>query len=132
MVGILVGREARPLRRDLVEHAARLAEVDGAEPEAVDHRRRAAARGGDAIAPLLLLVHLRRPRDVVHRAGAGDAGLGGRLVVLDPAGAVGAARRPAVAVALEAEAVKEVGRALLDVPRVRAYAFEALQRDLAR
>ena len=41
VLGVLVDREARPERRDLEQHAARLAEVDRPEPEAVDHRRRA-------------------------------------------------------------------------------------------
>ncbi len=40
VLGILVEREARAERRDLEEDAARLAEVDRAEPEAVDDRRR--------------------------------------------------------------------------------------------
>src|SRR5207245_1304772 len=47
----LVDRETRAERRDLEQHAARLAEVDGLEIEAVDHRRRAAAA----------LDHLRPP-----------------------------------------------------------------------
>ena len=41
---VLVHGEARAERRDLEEDAARLAEVDRAEPEAVDDRRRAAGR----------------------------------------------------------------------------------------
>src|SRR4051794_13387464 len=58
MLGILVGREARPLRRDLVQHAARLAEVDRAEPEAVDDLGGPAAGCEHALAPLQLVVQL--------------------------------------------------------------------------
>ncbi len=64
----LVGREARPDRRDLEQHAARLAEVDRLEVEAVDHRRRLPAALDHLVAPRLVLVDLRRPRDVMHRA----------------------------------------------------------------
>src|SRR3569833_97945 len=131
MRGILVGREAGAFRRDLVEDAARLAEVDGEEPEAVDHLGRAAAGGEHALPPLLLLVHLARPGDVVARAGARDAGLVRRRLVLDPAVPRVAVRRPPRAVALEAERGKEVGGALLDVARVRAHALEAQQRERA-
>ena len=65
-----------PERRDLEEDAVRLAEVDRAEPEAVDHVGRAAAGLGDALPPALLVLHRRRPGDVMHGAGAGNAGLG--------------------------------------------------------
>ncbi len=68
-----------PERRDLEEDAARLAEVDRAKPEAVDHGRRPAAGLGDALPPRLVLVHRRRPGDVVDGARSGDSGLGGRL-----------------------------------------------------
>src|ERR1700693_5711365 len=84
---ILVGGEARAERRDLEQDAARLAEVDRAEPEAVDDRRRPAACFLDALAPRLLLLHPARPGDVVHRAGTGNPRLGRRLLVADPAAA---------------------------------------------
>src|SRR6188472_1314222 len=47
----LVGREARPERRDLEEHAARLAEVDRLEVEAVDDRRRPTSGPLNLLAP---------------------------------------------------------------------------------
>src|SRR4051794_30292216 len=63
----LVCGEARPDRRDLEQHAARLAKVDRLEVEAVDHRRRLPAAVDHALPPGLVLVDRRRPRDVVHR-----------------------------------------------------------------
>ena len=94
--GILVDGEARAERRELEEDAARLAEVDGAEPEAVDDRRRVRAGGCDPRVPCVLLVHLRRPRDVVHRPCAAQPALGRRLVVGVEAAARRAARLPRV------------------------------------
>src|SRR5207248_6473980 len=99
---VLVGREARAERRDLEQDAARLAEVDRAEPEAVDDRRRPPACLLDARAPRLLLVHRARPRDVVHRARARNA-RSRRGLVPDPA----AARLAARLSVLEPESVEE-------------------------
>src|SRR6185295_14242386 len=99
VVGRLVGREARPDRGDLEQHAARLAEVDRLEVEAVDDRRYVRASGGDPLAPGLVLVQRRRPGDVVHRAGAADARVLRRLVVLVETASVRTARLPRVAVA---------------------------------
>ena len=70
---VLVDREAGPERGDLEEHAARLAEVDRAEPEPVDHRLGCMPAQRHHPLPGLLLVDLRGERDVVHGAGAGDA-----------------------------------------------------------
>ena len=64
----LVGGEAGPERGDLEQDAARLAEVDRAEVEAVDDRGRPRAGLRDAVAPRLVLVQRRRPGDVVDRA----------------------------------------------------------------
>ena len=66
----LVDGEARAERGDLEEDAARLAEVDRAEVEAVDHRGRLRAGRDRPLAPLLVLVHGRGPGDVVDAAGA--------------------------------------------------------------
>src|SRR5207244_1227080 len=63
------------------QDAARLAEVDGAEVEAVDDRRRVGAGGGDALLPGLVLLRRRCPGNVVDRACSLDAGLGRRVVV---------------------------------------------------
>src|SRR6266576_4272543 len=57
----LVDSEPGAERRDLEQHAARLAEVNRLEVEAVDHRRRLAAGCDHALAPRLLLVCLARP-----------------------------------------------------------------------
>ncbi len=54
----LVDREAGAQRGDLEEDAARLAEVDRAEVEAVDQRRRLRAGLDRAIPPCLVIVHL--------------------------------------------------------------------------
>ena len=83
----------------------------------------------DAVDPLLLLVELRCPRDVVHRARARDARLVRSGLVLDPAAALGAARVPAAALALEAERLEERLRPQLGVPRIGAHSLEALERE---
>jgi hypothetical protein len=51
----LVDGEAGADRGDLEEHAARLAEVDGLEVEAVDDRGWVRTCGGDALLPGLVL-----------------------------------------------------------------------------
>src|SRR5689334_11247241 len=81
MLRILVELEAGTERCDLEQHADRLAEVDRAEPETVDHGRRPSAGGAHAVDPAGVLVGRRRPRDVVNRAGAADASLVRRRVV---------------------------------------------------
>src|SRR5947207_8582489 len=90
----LVDREAGADRGDLEENAARLPEVDRAEVEAVDHRRRVRTGSGDAPLPVVVLVLRRRPRDVVDGARAGDAGFLRRLVVRVVRAALGAAHLP--------------------------------------
>src|SRR5438046_8254428 len=80
MLWILVDRESRTHRRDLEKHAARLAEVDGLEPVAVDHRRRAGAGLDHSIAPVKLLIVERSPGDVMHRPRAGYAALRRRRI----------------------------------------------------
>ena len=92
MVGLLVDREAGAHRGELEEHAARLAEVDRAEPEAVDDAARRLPGAADGIEPGVLLVHVRGEGDVVDGAGAGDSGTGGRRRVV---GEVAAAHRAA-------------------------------------
>ena len=88
--------ESRAESRQLEEDAARLAEVHGLEPEAVDDRSRAHAGLGDAALPVRVIVVVRRPRDVVHRPGAGDPGACGRLVVAVEAAARRAAHLPCI------------------------------------
>ena len=70
-------REPGPERRDLEEDAARLAEVDRAEVEAVDDRRRPAPDSATRALPRLVLVHRRRPGDVVDGARAPEPGSAG-------------------------------------------------------
>src|SRR6266542_2750672 len=132
MLRVFVRRKARSERGDLEQHAARLAEVDRAEPEAVDDRRRPAAGLDDALPPRLVVLHRRCKRDVVDGAGARAAGLVRRVLVLDPAAARLAARLPGLSRALEAERLEERLGAQLRVPRVRADALEPLQRELLR
>ena len=127
---VLVGREPGPQRGDLEQHPARLAEVDRAEPEAVDHLGRSRAAPNRSLAPLHVVVHLRRPGHVVDRSAAGPAGLGRRLVVGVQAAAALAARLPALARRLEAKRVLEQAAARVGLRRVGAHAVEALQRQL--
>src|SRR5205085_6375470 len=108
VLGRLVGREAGADRGDLEEDAARLAEVDRAEVEAVDDGRRGRAGVERALPPRLVVVHRRGPRDVVDRARAAHAALGGRRVVDVEAAAPLAARLPlTLAARLEAQALLE-------------------------
>src|SRR4029077_11223390 len=96
-------------RRDLEQHAARLAEVHRAEVEAIDHRRRVRAGFRDAGAPGLLVLRLRGERHVMHRPGplAGDR-LRRRGVVGVEATALLAANLPALPVlARESERVQQ-------------------------
>src|SRR5918998_4434362 len=130
---VLVGVEARPHRGQLEQHAARLAEVDRAEVEAVDHLGRAGAGARDALAPALLLVEPRGEGDVVDAAGALARRRLGRRVVDVGAAALAAADLPGpVLAAGEAERVAQQRSATLRVVRVRAHAREALQRVHAR
>jgi hypothetical protein len=81
MVGRLVGCETGAERRQLEQDAARLAEVDRLEPEAIDYLGRVRAGLQHPLAPLLMLVVLGRPRHVVDAAGTLQRALGRRLVV---------------------------------------------------
>src|SRR5204862_3540686 len=90
----LVDREAGADGRDLEQHAARLAEVDRLEVEAVDDGRRMRATLRDTLLPGLVLLRWGCPRDVVDRAGAGDSQLQRRLVVRVPGAAPAAADLP--------------------------------------
>src|SRR5438445_11500018 len=92
----LVGRETGPERGDLEEHAARLAEVDRLEPEAVDDRRRARARVRDALSPGCVIFDGRRPGDVMDGPRAMQPPLRGRRVVRVERATAGAARFPLV------------------------------------
>jgi hypothetical protein len=131
MLERLVDREARADGRDLEQHAARLAEVDRLEVEAVDHRRRMRPALGDAPLPGLVLVGRGREGDVMDTAGAGDARLGRRVVVRVPRAALLAAYLPhGVAVRVEVEGLLEEGPARAGIG-VRAHAVEALERELA-
>ena len=118
-----------PERRDLEQDAARLAEVDRAEPEAVDDLGRAAAGVGDAVAPRLLLLHRRRPRDVVHGAGAGDAGSPAPPRTRSSRRATRRAS-PSGSPSARSRARRGTARCRVEIARVRADALEALQREL--
>src|SRR6202521_590910 len=69
LLGRFIDGETGAVGRDLVEHAARLAEVDRLEVPAVDHWRHVATRSCEQLAPRHLRMGVRcSPRDVVHRA----------------------------------------------------------------
>src|SRR5204862_684598 len=98
----LVDGEADVAARQLEEHAARLAEVDRVEVRAVDDRRRAGAAVARTPAEGFQLGGIGgRPRDVVHRAGAGDGALGRRRVVGQVPGSLRAGGAPVRALAGE-------------------------------
>ena len=90
--------------------------------------RRVAAGLFDEVVPGLVIVHRRRPRNVVDCARAGDAGHVRRLGVLDPAATRLGARVPAAVLPLEPERAHEV----VVRPAVGAHSLEALQRQLPR
>src|SRR5439155_12420156 len=128
MLGVFIDREARAEGRDLEESGARLSEVDRAEVEPVDHRRRLPAERENALAPRLVLVHRRCPGDVMDRACTGRASLRGRLVVGIQPAATRAARLPAVVSSLELQAFQEAPAAL-GRRAVRTDAVEALHGE---
>src|SRR6266568_1231332 len=104
----LVDDETGPDRCDLEQDAAWLAEVDGAEVEPVDDRRRVRLRGGDSLLPGLVLFRRRCPGNVMDGAGSLDAGLGGRVVVGVRRAALHAAHLPrGVAAGLEGQRLFE-------------------------
>src|SRR5207248_2780411 len=116
----LVDRETRPDRRDLEQDAARLAEVDGLEIEAVDHRGRVRSGLQHTIAPGLLLVRWARPGNMMHRAGSLDARLGRRWVVGIERTALLAAHLPLVlTVLLESKRFLEQSPARIGARAVR-------------
>src|SRR5439155_16975054 len=80
-LGWLVGREPGADGGDLEQDAARLAEVDRPEVEAVDDWRRPRPGPCNALVPCLVIAGRRGPGDVVDGPGAAHSGLGGRLVV---------------------------------------------------
>src|SRR5262249_7255497 len=121
MLERLVRREAGADGGDLEEDAARLAEVDRLEVETVDDGRGACARLEDPVAPRLVVLHLGRPRDVVHGSGAGKAGVRRRLVEAVGRAARVAAHLPGgVPQRLEAEGVLEEVAARTGRPGVGA------------
>ena len=132
VLGVLVDREPGPERRDLEEDAARLAEVDGAEPEAVDDPARMGSGGAHGCEPCLLFVDVRGPGDVMHRPGAGNPLPGGRRrIVRVEAAADRAARLPGrLADGREPECSLEQRPARIRLGREGAHAVEALQREL--
>src|SRR3954452_9497817 len=111
---ILIDREARRERRDLEQHAARLAEVDRAEVVAVADLGYEAAGAGDAGTPVEMVLVARRPRDVVHAARALVTARRVRSVV-GPVEVARGAREPVAAVALVGESERVGEEALLHV-----------------
>src|SRR5437660_5526769 len=71
---IFVYRKARPVGRNLEQYAARLAEVDRTEVEAVNHRRNRWVDQSDLIPPLaVFLLVWRTECHVMHPADANEA-----------------------------------------------------------
>src|SRR5215831_19466981 len=95
MRGVFVLRESGTVGGDFEQHSTRFAEVDRFEPEAIDHRREAAARLLELIAHRkLLLVVSDAPRKMVHGADAPrSALLLWRATDVDDAG-LAAGRKP--------------------------------------
>ncbi len=119
-------------RGDLEEDTARLAEVDGAEVEAIDHGSRVRTAGGDALVPRLVLLRRRCPGHVMDGAGAGNPRLARRSVVRVPGAALCAPDLPFTA------ARRLEGKRLLEEPLartgigVRTDGVESLERELVR
>src|SRR5215210_7438283 len=103
----LVGREPGADRRDLEEDAARLAEVDRLEVEAVDDGRRRASAFEHALAPGFVLLGARGPGDVVDGPGAADPGLVGLVVRVEGPATIATRLEGGFPPALEAERALE-------------------------
>src|SRR5688572_1483747 len=124
---ILVNRETRTTGRDLEQHATRLLEVHGLEPEAIDHVSGAPAGGFDLGADRKFLVEIvYRPGQMMHGPDApGASPFTRRLANVDHAGGVPetiAGPVPLAAEFLEAESAGQEcrGRRLLALPDLRA------------
>ena len=121
----LVGREARADGRDL-EQDARLAEVDRLEVEAVDDRGGRAAGLDHALAPRLVLLGSRSPRDVVDGSCAWCPALVGLVVDVRAAAILSSHLVSLIAAPLELEGALEELAARLWIARVGAHAVEPL------
>src|SRR4051794_16678279 len=132
MLGILVSREARAERRQLEQHATRLAEVDRVKPEAIDYGRRPGARADHPLAPGFVLVVERGPSHMVDASRPLDLRLRGWLVVGVGAAPKRAASLPAVVPRLERKRVLEQAERPLGVGGISPYTVEAMQRQLRR
>src|SRR5262245_57723356 len=74
MPRVLIHAESRSVCGQLEQHAARLTEIDGVEPKAVDHLGRVRAGLLDLCAHLeLMFVIVHAPREVMHAADAPGA-----------------------------------------------------------
>src|SRR5439155_15771597 len=128
---ILVDREPRSECRELEEDAVRLAKVDRAEPEAVDHRRRVHAGLRDRVLPGFLLGDLRREGNVMDGAGAADATVDRRRVVgEEPAASLPAHLPRALACRAEAEYPLEQLPARIRIDPEGPDAVEALECEV--
>src|SRR5919197_1598164 len=132
MLERLVRGEAGADRGELEEYAARLAEVDGAEVEAVEDRGRRAALLDDARPPPFVLLHRRGPGDVVDGARSTDAAHRGLVVQVERAALLAPPLVAARAGDVEAEAVLQEAATRLGAVREGSNAVEALQREIGR
>src|SRR5687767_6612911 len=127
----LVDREAGARGGQLEQHAARLAEVDRLEVVPVDHLSGVGAVLAHLVAPGLMVLVGRVPRDVVDAARALDAAPTGRGVIEDQAAALVPAGLPAAGVGrLEAEPLLQQLAAALHARGESAHRVEALERVL--
>src|SRR5829696_3703551 len=90
MCRILIDREPRPVGGELEQHSTRFLEIHRLEPEAIDHRRRAATMRDDLVPHFKLMrIIVHAPREMVHAADTpSSAALTRRLTNIDDAGCV--------------------------------------------
>ncbi len=81
MLGVFVDREAGARRRQLEQHAARLAKVDAQEVLPIDDLRRPSSDLHEVFAPVRVLVVAIAPGNVMHRPRARQPGGRGRLAI---------------------------------------------------
>src|SRR5207249_11788857 len=110
--------------------AVRLAEVDRAEPEAIDHRRGVHAGLRDRLLPGILLGDLCREGNVMDGAGAADAAVDRRRVVGEaPATSLPAHLPRALVCRAEAEHLLEQLRTGMRIDTEGLDAVEARERE---
>src|SRR5688500_3288769 len=85
-----------------------------------------------ALMPGLVLVGRRGPRNMVHRARAGDGRIVSGVVLVERAALLAAGLEGRFAATLEPQSLLEEGAAPVGLRRVGANAVESLKRELGR